>query len=135
VNIALLKHNIHVIYYPKAFYHYVQDENENSLVKKPKSYDERLLVKNKICQLMDNHKHYNVCYKTMVSDMVSNIFYNRQFTSNEFKEKMYQYRNVVLSNDNLSWHLRIRLYLSCLGLYGPIYTVHKMIKRNKLCQK
>ena len=76
-----------IAYVPKAFYHYTQDVNTNSLVKRIKTYEERLLIKEKFCQLMSGHKYYNMCLNMMVTLLVSNSYIKRLFSSDEFKEK------------------------------------------------
>lgn len=117
VCVSLLKHPITVAYLPKAFYHYVQDANANSLVKRKKTYEEKLLIKDKFCQLMSNHKYYNVCLNTMVTALVSNSYNNKLFSSIEFKEKFFKYRKIILFYKNITWHYRLRVYFSCIGFY------------------
>lgn len=126
---SLLLHSLSVAYLPKAFYHYIQDINTNSLVRTPKSYDERLKVMTMFCSLLQNHKCYNYCYQFMVSDLVCNVFWNKSYTSKEFKDKMYKYRRIILSNTDIPIYFRLELYLSCIGLYSPIVNIRKILRR------
>ena len=127
VCVSLLKHPITVAYLPKAFYHYTQDVNTNSLVKRIKTYEERLLIKEKFCQLMSGHKYYNICLNTMVTLLVSNSYIKRLFSSDEFKEKFYIYRQIILLNNDVVWHYRLRLYLSCIGYYRLVLYLQNII--------
>lgn len=131
VCVSLLKHPIIVAYLPKAFYHYTQDVNSNSLVKRQKSYEERLLIKEKFCQLMSNHKHYNICLSTMVAALVSNSYSQKLFSSSEFKEKFFHYRHIILSNKNITWHYRIRQYFSCIGHYRLVLYLQDIVSKCK----
>jgi hypothetical protein len=124
-----LKHPIAVAYLPKAFYHYIQDANANSLVKRGKNYEERLYVKDKFCQLMSNHKYYNICLNTMVVALVSGSYNRKLFSSSEFKKKFFNYRHKVLFNKNLTWHYRIRLYFSCIGCYVVVLYLQDIISK------
>lgn len=133
VNIALLKNNIHVTYLPKAFYHYIHGINENSLVAVPKPYLERLRMKELFCELMKGHKYYSVCEQEKVTNLVMNIFSYGYFSSLEFKEKMFDYRNIVLLNKNISWYNRLKFYFSCIGFYRFIYSLNYKIKQ--ICPK
>lgn len=132
---SFLIHPLKISYISKAFYHYRQDANINSLVKKPKTYEERSIVKNMFCTLMKNHKYYNICNQFMITDLVSNVFYNKLYSSFEFKKRMYDYRNIILKNSNVSWHLRIRLYLSCIGFYSQILFLQNLFTKIRIWQK
>ena len=129
---SILLHEINIVYLPKAFYHYSQEVNLNSLVKKPKDYEERLFVKTMFCSLLHNHKHYNICYQFMISDMVCNVYYNQKYTSYEFKNLFYRYKYIILTNKNMPFHLRFRLYLSCIGLYSPIINFQQFLHKIRL---
>lgn len=129
VCISLLINPIKIDYINKAYYHYTQYVNLNSLVRKPKSYDERLFVMDKFCTLMYGNKYYDICYQYMATDLVYSVFCNMQYTSFEFKSKFYKFRNVVLTNKNISLHLRLRLYFSCVGLYKPILIIQNTLIR------
>lgn len=131
VCVSLLKHPIKIAYLPKAFYHYTQDVNTNSLVKRIKTYEERLLIKEKFCQLMSGHKYYNICLNTMVTLMVINSYNKRLFSSDEFKEKFYNYRRIVLFNNDITWHYRIRLYFSCIGYYRLVLYLEDIVYKCK----
>lgn len=127
VCVSLLKHPITVAYLPKAFYHYVQDVNANSLVKRKKTYEEKLLIKEKFCQLMSNHKYYNVCLNTMVTGLVSSSYDKKLFSSDEFKEKFFGYRQIILFNKEVTWHYRLRLYFSCIGCYRLVLYLQNLV--------
>lgn len=126
VNVALLKNELHVVYYPKAFYHYVQDENENSLVKASKSYSERLKYKELFCEMMKGHKYYGICEQVMVTALLENIFVLGNCSSLEFMRKMYPYRNILFLNKNMPLFKRCVLYLSCIGFYRLMYYLYKL---------
>ena len=127
VCVSLLKHPITVSYLPKSFYHYTQDVNANSLVKRKKTYEEKLLVKDKFCHLMSNHKYYSVCFNRMVANMVNSSYSKKIFSSKEFKEKFFSYRHIILFDRDIAWNYRLRLYLSCLGFYRQVLSLQDFL--------
>ena len=133
VNIALLKNKINVVYYPKAFYHYIHEINDNSLTEAVKPFNERLKHKELFCKLMSDHKYYYLCEQIIVTNFVYSIFKYGYFSSSEFKDKMYVYRNIVISNKNIALYNRLKLYLSCIGFYKPMFFFHNILKEHLIC--
>lgn len=123
VNIALLKENIKVAYLPQAFYHYTQNVNTHSIMRNYsiESFYQDLKMKEKISELMQGHKFYDICENSMVSNLLGNAFNGGKLSSIEFKQLMFSYRNVILKNQYLALNWRIRLYMSCIGLYRFVY--------------
>lgn len=123
---SLLINNIKVSYISKAFYHYTQDVNENSLIRKKHNYTERAKFKELFCNLMKGHKHYDICEKSIVFNFVTNIFFSGTLSSTEFKNKFYNYKDIIKENTKINIYMRYAIYLSCIGYYKPIYVFAKI---------
>lgn len=136
VNAALLKNNIKVAYLPKAFYHYVQYINTNSLTS---SYSINTLLHDKALvntfdNLMQDHSVFISCHNKIVNIILKRAFNSRMFTSKEFKANFSEYAKEILNNKSNSFIERYILYYSCCGYYNILSTfvflIRKIIKRN-----
>lgn len=134
VNVALLKGNIKVAYLPKAFYHYMQNVNDNSIMRNYSinSFYRDLKMKESISLLMKGHELSDLCNDSMIANLVGNAFNGGKLSSVEFKQLMSGYRINILKNKNLDFNWRIRLYMSCIGLYRLVYVssnIGRVLKR------
>lgn len=121
INIAVISKNIIISYLPKAFYHYVIN-NPNSLVNKfsEKIYKEDIIMHNYILNQIEDPTTYNICKKKIITNFISRAYWANIWDSAEFKERMYVYKNIVINNRERSILFRVKLYLSCVGLYRPM---------------
>lgn len=131
VNASLLKNNIKVSYLPYAFYHYVQDINNNSLVK---TYSADILkhdikMSELFLSLLNDHDAYNLCKYNMSFLIVKRAFDSNIYTSKEFKFNFIKYANSILLYRNINYKYKIILYLSCCGFYRPVYNFLKRKNR------
>lgn len=122
LNARLLLNPIKVAYLPKAFYHYDQTENNNSIVRrysmKAYEYDKRLSdLFNTTFKGTDVERAVEL---NCIRLRLTRAFWGNIFTSKEFKSNFYRYRNDVRLCIP-SRYLWVCYYLSCLGLYGVIY--------------
>lgn len=129
-NIKLLKNNIKVSYLNKSFYHYVQNTNANSLTR---VYNDRVLehdrnMKIYICSLMEDTHYYRKCGIYLDSMILQRAFFAGYFTNIDFLRQFYHVKKNVLKASNMNLVLRIAIYLSCIGLYRPIYMIMDFLR-------
>ena len=129
VNASLLKNKISVAYVNKAFYHYVQDVNHNSLsTNYTRSSFEYDLMKTRLFNsLLLHNSCLELCNKFMVANMIYRAYYGNVFSSFQFRNLMFGYRNNILTNNNIALTFRLKLYLSCLGFYTLVYQISNII--------
>ena len=77
--------------------------------------------------LMKGHKYLGLCENYITRRIVSRSFYNRLFTSVDFRKNLYEYRNFIARNSSIGIFKRVMFYLSCIGLYAPMYNLYKAI--------
>lgn len=131
---SLLKHHISVAYLPKAFYHYDQIVNTDSIVRKydveTYKYDAMLFCK--FVKLLDNTCAFDYAKANMGYLLVYRAFYGNIFNSKEFKDKCYTYRDCIIrkrelkkSNSMISYFLDY----SCVGIYRFMYKTYFILKK------
>lgn len=122
-NIELLKTDIKISYINQAFYHYVQNVNDNSLTRHysnetlQRDYSIgdyiNLLVKGLPCEKQ--------CSAYMNSIIIKRAFFGGYYNGKEFREKFFCMRNIAFHSNDMSLIVKAAVYLSCIGLYSPIY--------------
>ena len=125
-NAMLLKNPIRISYLEKAFYHYDQTINLNSIVSKydQNSFNYDIMLKNKFCALLSDTSCISFCEKRMGWLVVSRAFLGKTFSSIEFKEKCTPYRHQALAMRPQALIFRIKIYFSCLGYYRLMLHLH-----------
>ena len=130
---AILKNNITISYLPKAYYHYVR-QNEESLSRRysESTYSADLKLRDFFVNLFDDTSVKNLVYGTKTASIVSRAFWGGEaiFSSFEFKRLFYKDRNLIRLNQK-SYLERLLLYLSCCGLYQPIRRSVSVLKNLK----
>ena len=133
INLSLLKNDISIAYVPEAFYHYSVGLNNNSIVKSSnysiQTFKEDLNKRRQFLEMMVNHKYYNEVNMCITFGLVARAYNSGFFSSHDFRINMYPFRNEVLENKYYSCLTRIKLYLSCIGLYGPLYKMSHLKNR------
>ncbi len=130
-NSSLLKHPIKVSYLPKAFYHYDQVINDNSIVKSYSNavYEKDRMLYDKFCDLLKDTPAYTYAETYMGYLLVVRAFRGNIFTSREFYDRCNGFvaciRNKCQYNKNLLYYA---LLLSCKGCYRVIYTFYNLLK-------
>jgi len=127
VNLALLNHHIKVAYLHRAFYHYDQVINTNSLVRKTNlqsRYDNAVKILDIFQRLLNGTKAYDYARRDGVRRIVNFAFNMQEDTSASFKRKYYQYRNDILVCKNREKYF---WYFSCLGYYKICFSLWKII--------
>ena len=131
VNVSLLKHAIKVVYHPKAYYHYVNGNNPNSIVrsytKATYDHDMRLLgLLDKLTQGMPCH---DLCFAHFAVMSMSRAFDAGIYTNKEFIILFSDYRSYIKKDPVPSLIRRASLWLSCVGLYRPLLKLYKLKKK------
>lgn len=129
----LLLNPIKVTYLDKAFYHYIQDVNTNSLVKtytlNSLKHDISLYAK-----AQENFKGTDV-YKAATDNygylLVCRAFHGDVLSSAEFFRHCGRHTDCVINREGLSTLMKTIYLLSCIGLYRPIIGLYKFMSNIK----
>ena len=129
-NATLLSHDIKVAYLPKAFYHYDQTINPNSIVRKftHKSFEDDKRLAMKMAEALRGSAAEQIGTVATFYGVVVRAFTGHAFSSKEFKTKLKPYRKYCLKGKE---GMGIHLLLSCLGAYQPMYHCWKMESKAK----
>ena len=133
VNASLLKHNLHVTYIPKAFYHYTQVINANSLVCKYNSEvqeQDRILLE-AIDRLLQDSPVHEIAYRHIASMIVIRAFYARIDTAYSFWKKFHHFSFDVYRCHYERFAMRLLLLIACCGFYPLAYTILQIYKKLK----
>ncbi len=113
-NATLLSHDIKVAYLPKAFYHYDQTINTNSIVRKftHKSFEDDKRLAMKMSEALKDSAAEQIGTVATFYGVVVRAFTGHAFSSKEFKTKLKPYRKYCLKGKE---GMGIYLLLSCWG--------------------
>lgn len=124
---SLLKHNITVEYLPKAFYHYILNNNDNSLSKiVNSSYDNDLYLLKCFTSLMQNENCIKLCKNKFSFNIIANSYQRKEFSSIVFCKKCIKFINSILYQNNVSLYYRLKLFMSCIGFYKCMLLIDKI---------
>lgn len=122
--VTLLQHPIKITYLAQAYYHYIKDENENSLVQSTNLaiLKERM---RRFDNLTKNHPCHTICMSRMAFAIASYAFNRGNMSSKEYAHELSPYRQWITLKEPALYGYniisRLRLFLSCKGLYRPMY--------------
>ncbi len=124
-NAALLAHDIKVTYLPKAFYHYDNYSNDNSIVHiySRKRFDETVRLVRIMGGVLKGSAAEKIARDTVCSEVLIVAFYGHFFSSMEYRKKCKPYRKYCFARKGM---LSIRLYASCIGLYRVVYRLWQL---------
>lgn len=133
----LLKNDIKIVYFPKAYYHYMF-YGYNTLSKKydEKTYQMDLAIREMFVNLFDDVEMKSLVYRQKSSSILSRAFMfgTHYFSSQSFKYTFKEYKDYVSG----SWIERNLIQLSLMGFYQParklfsfMFNTKQLIK--KLC--
>lgn len=133
VNVLLLLNNIKITYLPKAYYHYIIGNNENSLTTfyNKNTYQHDLYKKEIFCTLFKNHVLMETCNDFFIYSLVKRAFIGSLFSSKEFEMYTKKYKNNILRNKQIPIIFRMFLYFSCIGYYKPSRFVYQQLIKLK----
>lgn len=116
---SILKHNIKITYIPAAYYHYVQDNNQNSLSKTVNSsYEYDMFLMLEFIKLFPEWNDIQeLCKKKFSFQIVANAYSRKDFSSRIFKKKCGKFAGCILTKKNISVYYKFKLIMSCLGFY------------------
>ena len=131
---SLLKHKLSITYLPKAYYHYDQNINENSIVKtyNDHTYKYDYMLYEKFTKLLQNTPAYDYAKAHMGYLLVHRAFYGHIFSSKEFKKRFYVYKNDIMKKQQLQNRVSLFsscLYYSCLGQYRLMYNLYFILMK------
>jgi glycosyltransferase involved in cell wall biosynthesis len=134
LNIQLLKHPLTIGYVNKAYYHYVQNLNPNSLSRKYtlETYYRDLDLKELLLELTKSTVAEYECKVFIDSMLIQRAFFSGFFTSAQFKHNFYDLRHSIGATSRFTYILKAVLYLSCLGNYRSMYKLIQLIKKVRM---
>lgn len=128
VIVSILKHNMKIAYLPTAYYHYMQDNNQNSLTKTVNSsyeYDKFLLTE--FTGLLSEWRDIReLCRKKFSFQIIANAYNRKEFSSKTFKEKCGMFAGSVLTKKNISIYYKFKLIMSCFGFYRCMLKIDRL---------
>ena len=126
---AFLKHNIKILYLPKAFYHYVRELNHSSLSRNynEQTYQNDLLRCNLFDDLLSNEAIRQEVYHKNTYSMVSRAFFHgsKYYTSESFKHYFGKYIDSI-KKSNASKTRKLLIEASCHGWYQTVFSILKI---------
>ena len=121
----MLKYDTRVSYLSRAFYHYDQCINDNSICqsysKDLYEYDKKIY--SKFCNLLKESSAYEVAELNMGFVILSRAFWGEIFSSKDFKKEFANYLPYVMKKS--SGLCKWCMYLSCKGFYRPTMFIYK----------
>lgn len=135
VNSALLMNNIKVAYLPKAYYHYVRNDNPTlSKSYSATSLKHDLLLREMFYNLLKSNELKSFVYQQKSYSIVSNAFWGGKniYSSKDFKRLFSSYKNIIAKVYASSAN-KYFLLLSCMGFYQPIINItHFLLKLKRI---
>lgn len=120
-NATLLTHNIKVVYLPKAFYHYDQCINVNSLVS---NYGRQDFQRNEqlfrlMSEVLEGTSAQEKGERRVAKSLLLRAFRGHYFSSSEFRQNCRKYKRYCFPDDDMA--MGACLYISCMGMYAIAY--------------
>jgi glycosyltransferase involved in cell wall biosynthesis len=127
---TLLVNPVRIAYLPKAFYHYDQRMNTNSIVSKynAESFEYDKMLHGKYCSLLKGTAAFEAADRSLRRLIVTRAFYGGIFSSALFKEQCASYADAFLVRGKITFSTDIMFYLSCKGCYRAMYRVYRFLK-------
>lgn len=127
---TLLVNPVSIAYLPKAFYHYDQRMNTNSIVSKynAESFEYDKMLHGKYSSLLKGTAAFEAADRSLRRLIVTRAFYGGIFSSAQFKEQCASYADAFLEQGRLRLSTDIMFYLSCKGFYHAMYRVYRFLK-------
>lgn len=137
----LLKNNVKIAYFPKAFYHYMHYGNDSlSRHYDEKTYKHDLMIRNMFCELLKDTPCRELVYECKTKWLLYRAFMygKNEFSSRRFKETFSDCKGIGASASPAYMKLFYRLafagyYQTSRKLYGVLYEgkqLYKMIRHS-----
>ena len=132
-NSMLLFNPVKIAYLSKAFYHYDQVMNTNSIVTKytARSLEYDKMLCDKFVVLFAEHSYRSIVEKHFVELQVSRAFMSCVFSSEEFRERCAKYAHIIKEYGSRTDINTLFYYLSCKGYYRTVYAIYVFLKKIK----
>jgi glycosyltransferase involved in cell wall biosynthesis len=131
-NIELLRKvkSLKVAYVNKAYYHYIQNENTNSLTRNYTSatYQTDCYIRDYILELTKDCDCYALSQIYLNAMITKRAFFSGFYSSSGFKKCFKIYMYDILKAPNINWVIKTAIFFSCIGLYKPIYMIMAYIR-------
>lgn len=131
---SIVKNNIKIAYLPKAFYHYVQQNDKQTLVRyyDEDTYHHDIKLKNLFLNLVSGDANLvRIVDNKFTCSLVFRAYKNgyKYYTSDLFKQRFFSYRNTIKIHlkDSQKWFV----YFSCIGFYHFARTIAYFLERVK----
>lgn len=124
--VALMK----IAYIDNAYYHYVQNENANSLTRNytTTTYQTDCFIRDYILRITKDCDCSTLAQVYLNAMITQRAFFSGFFNSSDFKKNFSIYKYDVVKTKNINCIIRMAIYLSCIGLYKPIYWLMDYIR-------
>ena len=120
-NATLLSHDIKVAYLTKAFYHYDQGINPNSLVS---NYNRQDFQRNEqlfrlMSKALEGTSAQEMGRRSVAKSLLLRTFRGHYFSGSEFRQYCRKYKRYCFPADSIV--MGAYLYISCMGMYEIAY--------------
>lgn len=128
VCIELLQKIKNISYISKAYYHYDQKMNSDSITRHYtySTFLQRKFFLINLMQILDLKIYFRE-YMRQVILVAYEAFCHNILTSNEYKEEFGKYKFEILIG-NSSLKMKIFVFLSCVGLKDVLYKIYRVLK-------
>lgn len=125
---SLLLHDIKVAYLNKAFYHYIQNENVNSMVK-TRNFEQGLLLMNYIKRILPKQLWEEIALPKLSFAMAMHIWMQRNVGARSYQKIVGPYRFKFLKCKTASIVWRLILFVNTFGLRNFFHFIYKGLKK------
>lgn len=130
IELLLKTTSLKVAYIDKAYYHYIQNENTNSLTRNYTSttYQTDCYIRDYILELTKDSDCYTLSQIYLNAMITQRAFFSGFFSSSDFKKYFNKYLCDIVKAKNINHIIRIAICFSCIGFYRPIYWIMDHIR-------
>lgn len=124
---SLLMHGIKVAYLNQAFYHYVRNVNENSMVR-TRPFEHDVLLINHMKDLLPEQLFANTALPRLSFGMAMYLWMQESVDASAFRKMIKPYRLSFLRCKTVPVMWRLVLFASAFGLKDILYGMYKKLK-------
>lgn len=124
---SLLLYNIKVAYLNQAFYHYVRNENENSMVR-TRPFEQDILLIDYMKELLPKQLFTKIALPKLSFVMAMHLWTQENIDASFYRKMIWPYRLRLLKCKTVSVMWRMVLFVSVFGLKDVLYGMYKKLK-------
>ncbi len=124
---SLLLHDIKVAYLNKAFYHYIQNVNENSIVR-TRDVSQDILLIHYLKKILPYDVYKDIALPKLSFVMSKYLFLQSTISTRKYRETIWPYKFVLLKCKTVSVIWRIILFVSTFGLKNFLFRIYIRLK-------